>query len=177
MNRNLVLYIAASLDGYIARDNGEIDWLKGNNDDVIVDYGYDKFYNSIDTVIMGRITYEQIINELSPDNWVYKGKKSYVATTKKYKSDSRVEYISDNVVEFIKSLKFEQGKDIWLIGGGKLIDEFIKKNIIDKYIITIIPIILGDGIPLFRGENPEIRLKLTESKTINGMCQLTYIKK
>ena len=167
MDRNLVLYIAASLDGYIARDNGEIDWLKGNNDNLNVDYGYDKFYNSIDTVIMGRITYEQIINELSPDNWVYKDKKCYVATTKKYKSDSRVEYISDNVVEFIKTLKSQQGKDIWLVGGGKLIDEIIKQNIIDKYIITIIPIILGSGVPLFIGKNPEIRLKLIESKKID----------
>lgn len=177
MSRNLILYIAASLDGYIARSNGAVDWLSGNGDNPNADNGYNDFYNTIDTVIMGRTTYEQLINELSPDTWVYEGKKCYVATTRKGEVDDRVEFLSEDIAEFVRKLKEQQGKDIWLIGGGKLIDEFIKKDLIDKYIITIIPTILGDGISLFLKENPEIKLRLVETKTVDGMVELTYIRR
>lgn len=179
MDRNIILYIASSLDGYIARNNGEVDWLMGSSGDENIDLGFDNFYNSIDTVVMGRTTYEQVINELSPGTWVYEGKKCYVATTRKDESDNsnRVEFVVDDVTGFIKKLKREQGKDIWLVGGGKLIDQFIKKDIIDKYIITIIPTILGDGIPLFIGENPEIKLKLIGTRTVDGMVELTYVRR
>ncbi|KDR95991.1 Dihydrofolate reductase [Peptoclostridium litorale DSM 5388] len=177
MSRNIILYIAISLDGYIAKNNGAVDWLSGNGEDTNVDNGYDDFYNTIDTVVMGRITYEQVVNELSPDTWVYEGKKCYVATRKKYESDKRAEFISDDIVEFIKNLKIQDGKDIWLVGGGKLVDQFIKQNLIDKYIVTIIPTILGDGIPLFLKENPEIKLRLVETKVIDGMVELSYIRK
>lgn len=177
MNRNIILYISASLDGYIAKNNGAVDWLMGSSGNPNVDSGFDKFYSSIDTVVMGRTTYEQVINELSPGIWVYEGKKCYVATTKKYESDNRVEYISEDITGFIKSLKNQKGKDIWIVGGGKLIDKFIKQDMIDKYIITIIPTILGDGIPLFIGENPEIRLELIETKVVDGMVELTYVKR
>lgn len=177
MSRNIILYIATSLDGYIAKNNGAVDWLSGNGDNPNVDNGYDNFYNTIDTVVMGRTTYEQVVNELSPDTWVYEGKKCYVATRKKYESDKRAEFISDDIVEFIKNLKIQEGKDIWLIGGSKLVDQFIKQNLIDKYIVTIIPTILGDGIPLFLKENPEIKLRLVETKAFDGMVELSYIKR
>ncbi|MCY6485493.1 dihydrofolate reductase family protein [Clostridium aestuarii] len=177
MSRSIILYIATSLDGYIARENGAVDWLSGNGDNPNVDNGYTNFYNTIDTVVMGRTTYEQVINELSPDNWVYEGKKCYVATTRKCEMDKRAEFISEDIAGFIKKLKKQQGKDIWLIGGGKLIDQFIKQDLIDKYIVTIIPTILGDGIPLFLKENPEIKLRLVETKTIDGMVELSYIRR
>ena len=177
MSRNIILYIATSLDGYIAKNNGAVDWLSGNGEDTNVDNGYDDFYNTIDTVVMGRITYEQVVNELSPDTWAYEGKKCYVATRKKYESDKRAEFISDDILEFIKNLKMQDGKDIWLVGGGKLVDQFIKQNLIDKYIVTIIPTILGDGIPLFLKENPEIKLRLVETKVIDGMVELSYIRR
>ncbi len=148
MNRNIVLYIAVSLDGYIARNNGAVDWLRGNSGNPNVDAGFDEFYSSIDTVVMGKTTYEQVVNELSPSIWVYEGKKCYVAT-KNFEVNNRVEYIAEDVTGFINKLKGQQGKDIWLVGGGKLIDNFIKQNLVDKYIITIIPTILGEGIPFF----------------------------
>jgi dihydrofolate reductase len=177
VSRNIILYIAVSLDGYIARSNGAVDWLSGSSGDPNVDSGFDKFYSSIDTVVMGRTTYEQVINELSPSAWVYEGKKCYVATTRNDESDNRVEYISEDITEFIKNLTSQQGKDIWLVGGGKLIDQFMKQNLIDKYIITIIPTILGDGIPLFIENNPEIKLKLIETKAVDGMAELTYVRR
>ncbi|NMA84308.1 MAG: dihydrofolate reductase [Epulopiscium sp.] len=177
MSRNIILYIAVSLDGYIARSNGAVDWLSGSSGDPNVDSGFDKFYSSIDTVVMGRTTYEQVINELSPSAWVYEGKKCYVATTRNDESDNSVEYISEDITEFIKNLTSQQGKDIWLVGGGKLINQFMKQNLIDKYIITIIPTILGDGIPLFIENNPEIKLKLIETKAVDGMAELTYVRR
>lgn len=177
MERSIILYIAMSLDGYIARKNGAVDWLSGHADENNVDNGYNNFYKTIDTVVMGRTTYEQVINELSPDVWVYEGKKCYVATTKKGEADSKVEFISEDIVGNIKNLKKQQGKDIWIVGGAKLIDQFIKQDIIDKYIITVIPTILGEGIPLFIKENPEIKLRLVETKVVDGMTELTYIKR
>jgi dihydrofolate reductase len=177
MDRNIILYIATSLDGYIAKGNGAIDWLGGNGDDPNIDNGYENFYSTIDTVVIGKTTYVQIINELSPENWVYEGKKCYVATTKKCDLDGRAEFISEDVAGFIKNLKKQQGKDIWLVGGGKLIDQFIKQNLIDKYIITIMPIILGDGIPLYLNNNPEIKLILVETKMVDGMVELSYVRR
>ena len=177
MGRNIILYIAVSLDGYIARENGAVDWLIGNSGDPNADTGFDEFYKSVDTVVMGRSTYEQVITELSPGKWVYAGKKCYVATTKNYCSDDNIQFVKKNITEFITNLKSQQGKDIWLVGGAKLIDQFMKNDIVDKYIITIIPTILGDGIPLFFGGNPEIKLKLIDSKVVDGMMELTYVRR
>ena len=177
MERKIVLYIAMSLDGYIARSNGAVDWLSGQGEVLEIDNGYEEFYSTIDTVVMGRITYEQVINELSPNIWVYEGKKCYVFTEKEYEDNEKVEFTSESIVEFVSDIKSELGKDIWLVGGGKLIHEFINKNLIDKYIITIIPTILGEGIPLFIKENSEIKLKLIENKSIDGMVELTYVRR
>lgn len=175
MSRDIILYIAASLDGYIAKSDGSVDWLLGESSNPNVDTGYNEFYSSIDTVVMGRTTYEQVINELSPDVWVYEGKKCFVATSIKRPSNEKAEFVSEDIVKFVKGLKNHNGKDIWIVGGGKLIAPFIKNNLVDKYIITIIPTVLGGGIPLFPGENPEIKLKLIETRTIDGMVQITYI--
>ena len=177
MSRKLVLYIAVSLDGYIAKKDGSVDWLSGNGDNTDIDNGYDDFYKTVDTVVMGQTTYEQIINELSPDTWVYEGKKCYVATSQDHPSDTRANFITDDIVDFIKSIKTQDGKDIWLVGGGNLVDQFIKDDLIDKYVITIIPTILADGIPLFLNNNPEIKLKLTGSKEIDGMVELSYVRR
>jgi len=171
MERKVVLYIAMSLDGYIAREDGRIDWLPQAENK---DFGFGEFYNTIDTVIIGRTTYEQIINELSPKVWAYEGKKCYVATTSNYENDQNVEFISNEIFEKVKKMKLEKGKDIWLVGGGKLIDQFIKQNLVDKYVITIIPTILGDGIPLFNKDNPQIGLSLVETNRIGDIVTLTY---
>lgn len=177
MGRNLVLYIAVSLDGYIARENGAVDWLTGDSGDPGMDTGFDDFFSSIDTVIMGRTTYQQVINELSPGVWVYEGKECFVATRRNREPDGRVEYISKDITKFVNELRVQKGKDIWLVGGGKLLDQFIKQNLIDKYVITIIPTILGAGIPLFPGRNPEIHLKLVKTRAVDGMAELTYVRR
>ncbi|WP_346894607.1 dihydrofolate reductase family protein [Clostridium sp. UBA7503] len=177
MERKIVLYIAMSLDGYIARINGSVDWLSGHGKVLEVDNGYEEFYNNVDTIIMGRVTYEQVVNELSPDNWVYEGKNCYVFTKKEYETNEKVEFISGSITNFVSNIKNQLGRDIWLVGGGKLIHEFVRENLVDKYVITVIPTILGDGIPLFIKENPEIKLELIETKDVDGMVELTYVRR
>ena len=171
--RNIVLYIATSLDGYIARKNGALDWLPQPAEG---DFGYGDFYKTIDTVVMGRTTYEQVISELSVGVWVYEGKACYVATTKDIKSSKDVTFVSKDVTSFINDLKKQPGKDIWLVGGSKLIETFVQKNLIDKYIVTVIPTILGKGIPLFRGVHDDLELKLVGTKTYGDVVELRYTK-
>lgn len=174
--RKVVLYIAQSLDGYIARSNGDIDWLDGDGSEPDSDFGYNDFYESIDSVIIGRNTYEQIIEDLSPEQWPYEGKDTYVVTTDDLEPNENVKFIKGDVVNFIKDLKVKEGKDIWIVGGAILIDSLIKENIVDEYIISIMPTILGDGIKLFNENNLEIKLKFNGSSVYNGAVVLHYLK-
>lgn len=173
MSRNVVLNIAMSLDGYIAKKDGNIDWLTegiefdGDND-------LAEFIASIDTVIMGRKTYDQV---LTFGDYPYKGLKGYVYTSEKRENTEDVEFIDGNVSTLIEKLKKEDGKDIWLIGGAGIIDNFVKKDLVDKYIIAIMPHILGEGIPLFKENNPEINLKLIKNEAMKGFAMLHYVKR
>ena len=176
-DRKVVLYIASSLDGYIARNDGSIDWLGGEGNDLDSDYGYSEFYENIDTVIMGRKTYEQVVNELSPKVWPYEGKESYVITRKIFKSNNDIKFVNSNVNELIIELKKKGGKDIWIVGGSLLIDSLIRDGLIDEYIIFTMPIILGDGIPLFLKSSNEIKLSLKDSNNFDGVVMTHYIKK
>ena len=168
------MYIAMSLDGYIARKSGNIDWLDGDGSEPNADFGYEEFYNSIDTVIMGRKTYDQI---LTFGEYPYKGTRGYVYTSEKRDSKEDVIFTEEDAAELIGRLREEEGKDIWLIGGAGVIDDFIKKDLIDEYIVTVIPYILGDGISLFKDGNPELKLKLVKNETFNGMAMLRYVRR
>lgn len=207
--KRVILYIAQSLDGYIAKENGDVNWLVGEGKEEGIDNGYEEFLSGIDTVIMGRKTYEQIVNELSPEVWPYEGKKSYIFTKNKIDEEALIEeslrdksddiifvnedfgklysktktynddikFINEDAANFIKKIKKEEGKDIWIVGGCEFIDTLMKKDIIDKYIITTIPVILGKGIPLFKDYNPEIKLKLDNVKIFDGMIMSEYSRR
>lgn len=112
--RKVILYIATSLDGYIADSNGGVSWLGGEDADYQGDHGYSEFLKSIDTVIMGMKTYRQVVEELSPDVWVYEGMKTYVLTHQKKENKEDIEFIEGDICDLIKSLKEETGKDIWI---------------------------------------------------------------
>lgn len=174
--RKVILYIAMSLDGYIARKNGDIDWLCGDGSEPNSDFGYNEFYEGIDTVILGRTTYDQIVNELSVDNWQYEGIDSFVFTSKDTKNNEHAQFINEDICDFIKNLKKKEGKDIWIVGGAELIRHLTKENLIDEYIISVMPTILGQGIPLFKEETKELKLKLKESKVYNGSVMIHYIR-
>ncbi len=175
--RKVILYIAMSLDGYIADKNGGVSWLNGQDVNDQEMNSYSEFIRGIDTVIMGWKTYHQITTELSPDEWAYKGMKSYVITHNRFQSTEEIECYNEDMYSLLRTLKNQEGKNIWICGGANIVNQLIKSNLIDRYHITIIPTILGSGIPLFEVSNPEIPLKLISTKSYNGMTDLVYEKK
>lgn len=167
--RKVVLFIATSLDGLIARPDGGIDWLFRD-----ADYGYTPFFESINTVVMGRKTYELSLSFGPP--YVYQGKNSYVfSRTKAGTKDENAEFIAGSPKDFIHSLRIQPGKDIWLVGGAELVRDFLVDDLIDDFIISIHPIVLGAGIPLFPADVRELSLTLKNSIAFeSGLVQLHY---
>lgn len=158
-------YVACSLDGFIADADGGIDWLsdfhtKGE------DFGYTKFYQSIDAVVMGRTTYEQV---LGFGDWPYRDKPCWVMSRHPVQA-APSEIIATNfsppeVLAEIEARGFERA---WLVGGGAVAGSFRSQHLIDEYLITVLPIILGEGIPLFVDDAPAQRLQLVEAKQRGG---------
>lgn len=167
-----ILYIAMSLDGYIADIKGGIDWLSEFEGEG--DFGYSEFYDTVDTILMGRTTYEQILT--FDCDWPYSGKKCYVFTNHSHAPDKNVEFIHGDIPEFMNNLRVQPGSNIWLLGGAGLIDSFMKEELIDEFVISVIPIILGDGISLFKGGNPKTKLILQEVTQFKELVQLHYRK-
>lgn len=175
-DRKVILYIATSIDGYIARKNGDIDWLEGDGSDPTSDFGYNEFYEGIDTIVLGRTTYNQVVNELSVGVWPYEGRESFVFTRENIEDNENVKFINKDICKFIKNLKKKEGKDIWIVGGAELISHLTKEDLIDEYIISIMPTILGEGIPLFKEGTRELKFTLKDSKMYNGVVMTHYIK-
>lgn len=172
--RKVILYIAMSLDGYIARENDDIDWLS-IVENPPEDYGYAKFIQNIDTVIMGRKTYDKVLS--FGIEFPHKDKKCYVISRTRTGTDKNIEYYSDNLKDLIIDLKNKEGKNIFIDGGAEIVNELLKINMIDEFIISIIPIFLGNGISLFKDGRPEQILKLKGSTEYSkGLVQLWYEK-
>lgn len=170
--RKIKLYIAASIDGYIADPDGGLDWLSSYPITPELNYGYDEFFNSVDSVIMGGRTYRDILN--MDVIYPYKDKTSYIITRNKNSQTfiENVQFLSDNIIEMVTALKEQQGKDIWLVGGGEIISMLLDNNLIDEMIITHIPKMLGDGIPLFPKMKVESNWKLLNSQSYSN-CVLS----
>ncbi|GAA0729423.1 hypothetical protein GCM10008905_29370 [Clostridium malenominatum] len=170
--RKVILYIAQSIDGYIAREDNDISWLsivERPNED----YGYENFIKTVDTVIMGRITYEKVLS--FGIEFPYKGMKCYVLSKTLKGNDQNVEFYNGNINDLIKRLKCEEGKNIFIDGGAEVVKEFRSENLIDEYVISILPVLLGKGIRLFKETDNENQVKLVESKTFDsGLVQLKY---
>lgn len=172
MARQVILYIAMSLDGYIAKNDDNIDFLS------IVeapgeDYGFTSFQSEVDTVIWGRKTYDKILTLGIDSN--YADKKLYVLSKTKTGTDENVEFFNGEIRDLISSLKAETGKNIYCDGGGQLVFELLKNSLIDKMIISIIPHLVGNGIRLFKDNRPEQSLKLTRTITFpSGLVQLWF---
>lgn len=172
--RKVVLFIAMSLDGYIADQNGNVDWLNGQSENEENVDTYSIFIKDVDTVVMGWNTYHQIVTELSPTEWVYADLTSYVITHKELSSTDRIIFTEKNTCDIVNELKQEQGKNIWICGGANIIQQLIKEDLIDEYYILVIPTILGSGIRLFGTIPEEIKLKLVHTQTYNGITELIY---
>ncbi|HAA27150.1 MAG TPA: dihydrofolate reductase [Cyanobacteria bacterium UBA8553] len=166
--RKIRLFIASSLDGYIARTSGDVDWLFTD-----ADYGYAEFFDSIDTLVMGGKTYRQI---LEFGEYPYKGKKGFVFSKTLQGKNDDVEFVGGDIKSFIDKLRNDSGGDIWLVGGAEIIHYFIKERLLDELILSIHPIILGDGIPLIvKDASLSTKLQLKEVKTFDsGLLQVSY---
>jgi dihydrofolate reductase len=170
--RKVILYIAMSLDGYIAREDGSIDWLPAV-DEAGEDYGYGEFIADVDTVLMGRSTYEHI---LKLGAYPYVDKHGVVfSRSRAGEIGEHVSFTAEDPDDVLRSLREEEGKDIWLVGGGDLVSSFLDKGLIDEYCIFIVPVLLGRGITLFDGPFPETALTLQDTKHYrSGMTRLRY---
>lgn len=172
--KKVVLYIAMSLDGYIADKNRGVGWLAGDGSDRGHLGSYPDFINTIGTVILGYKTYCQIVTELSPDVWVYAGKKTYVMTHNRQKSTDEIIFTNRELSGLIRELKHEDGKDIWICGGASIVNQLLDLDLIDVFCITVIPTILGGGTALFSAHEKEFPLKLISTQNYNGMTDLVY---
>jgi len=164
-----ILYIAVSLDGYIATKEDSLDWLfevEGDGDN-----GYNDFIKNIDCVVMGRRTYDWIIRE-NKNDFPYKNQKCFVFTNKNDKIEF-AQIIKEDVKTFARKMK-EEYNNIWIVGGGEIIKEYLDIDEIDEYRITIAPIILGSGIRLFQEIKNRIKLSLIDIKKRKEFVEIVY---
>ena len=184
----VILYIASSLDGYIARADGAVDWLEETPEpppelspatetegSPTEDYGYHEFLAGVGVVLMGRITYEQILS--FGIAYPYPDTAGYVfSRTRAGEQDENVRFVDgDDTAGLVARLKAEQDKNLWLLGGGQLVREFLRLDLVDRIELFILPVILGEGIPLFLPDTPQRDLTLVDCRSYaTGMVQLTY---
>lgn len=169
------VYIAQSLDGFIAKPDGNLDWL--NHNSYGEDYGFKKFMKNIDVMLMGANTFNVVMNF---DEWIYNNKKVFVLSNRMKMEDipqrlyDKVEISNLSPKEIISELKEKGTKGIY-VDGGKLIQSFLKEDLIDELIITQVPILLGNGIPLFGSLGKEIKLELIRNQSFkSGLIQFNY---
>ncbi|WP_010624542.1 dihydrofolate reductase family protein [Companilactobacillus versmoldensis] len=175
MARQVILFVAQSLDGYIAKLNGSVDFLNQQTaHGVDIDREYDKLTEHVDTVVMGRKTYSQVVNQLSPEIYPYVDFQNYIMTSKPAPSTENLHFVSGSVDQLVEKLKKQTGKDIWIIGGSSIITPLVNANLIDVYQIGVVPEILGEGIPLFPHEVKTHHLELISAEKINQVAYLTY---
>lgn len=184
--RRVRLFIASSLDGYIAGPNESLDWLFTDED-----YGYDEFIEQVDVLAMGRRTFETV---LGFGEWPYAGKRTFVfSRSENPPLDPRVTYTSQTPGEWLAARYAElathrsapgapgaggaePAKDIWLVGGGELIRGFLDEFLVDELIVAVHPVVLGGGIPLIPAGTHRHRLRLVSQQAFDsGLVQLHYV--
>ena len=171
--RKIIVHIATSADGYIARRDGNLDWLttrpapKGF-------YGMPQFMRTVDTKVLGRKTFDLSVKmgaHFSADD------RHYVFSRQSPPASlpAGVEFVSQSIGAFTKRLRDQEGKNIWLMGGGEIIASFLDADVIDEFIITVVPIFIGEGIPLVALRHLEVPLKLRSVKPFpDGAVQVHY---
>lgn len=172
MAPSVSLYISSTLDGYIARADGAIDWLT-HIDENDTDYGYAEFYDSIDGLLMGSNTFE-MIQTLGP--WPYPEKPTFIFSNRTLKASSTNVYsVSGDPEHIIYSEEFSQFNRLWLVGGSALIGSCLQKGLIDEYVLTMLPVVLGQGLRLFATPVPEQWLTLVScTQYERGVLQMRY---
>jgi dihydrofolate reductase len=166
--RECVLYIACSLDGFIADPAGNIDWLLAFD---ATQSSYASFIENVDTLVMGHTTYTQLTTQLSPNVWPYPDKEVYVASRQEIASNEHAIFVND-AVKLVEDLKNKAGRTIWIVGGAKLIARLLDAGLIDTLIITVAPVSIGKGIPLF--SDTPLNFSLVKSEVFGPFVESTY---
>ncbi|MBO9584472.1 MAG: dihydrofolate reductase [Flavobacterium sp.] len=175
--RKISLFIAMSLDGYIAKPNDDLSFLKLVEKEG-EDYGYAEFTADVDTIIIGRKTYDYVLKEIGPSHYDNGQRDVYVITRTERPQIGRTTFYTGSLTELIDRLKSEKGKNVYCDGGAEVINELLKNSLIDEFIISIIPVLLGNGTKLFKDERPEQILEFISAKTFEtGLAQLRYKRK
>lgn len=168
--RKIILGLAVSLDGFIEGPKGEYDWCFTDQD-----YGLSDLFKRIDTVFIGRKTYEMTLAMGNNDSSGLPKFKEYIFSTTLTKVKAGATLISGDVKTEVQKIKKETGKDIWLFGGAALTASLLNLGLIDEFSLAVHPIILGGGKPLFNKIKDRVELKLSEAKTYStGLVSLTY---
>jgi dihydrofolate reductase len=172
--RKLVLYIAVSLDGYIAKPNNDLSFLSVVERDG-EDYDYNNFISTVDTVIIGRKTYDWVTEQFE---FPHSNKNTFVITRTPRPANGKVCFYTGNLTQLINTLKQQNGKTIFCDGGAEIVNELVKNKLMDEFIISFIPILVGSGIKLFNDGRPEQELDLLDVKNFeSGLVQLHYAVK
>ena len=165
--RKVILNLAISLDGFIEGPKGEFDWCFTDQD-----YGMNQFLQGIDTIFFGRKSYEMLLAyEANP----YPNKMKYVFSRNLQPAAAQTEVIADNTIETAAAIRSQSGKDIWLFGGAELTTSLLNAGLVDELQLSVHPVVLGQGKPLFTGIRERKHLRLTDTKTYDtGLVQLFY---
>ncbi len=169
------VFVGASLDGFIARENGDLDWLTGSDESTGANHGFNEFFDTVDVLVMGRNTYEKV---LTFDKWYYGSKPVVILTTRPIDIPDRlsvsVEAMNDAPAEIVQRLAARGAKHLY-IDGGITIQRFLSAGLINRIIISRLPVLIGKGIPLF-GELPhDIKLRHVSTREYaGGMIQSEY---
>ncbi|MGQ0732179.1 MAG: dihydrofolate reductase family protein [Acidobacteriota bacterium] len=176
--RKITVYVATSADGYIARPDGDVEWLNRRPD--TVDYGIKAFYATIDTILWGRKTYDWLLNyhrkrgktrglfDTKLNNYVF-------SRTPPKRPAPGVVFVTESVKAFAQRLRATPGKQIWMMGGAGLIASFLDAGEIDEFDIHVIPVFIGEGIPLVAPRHRDIPLRLRSSKRYpDGVVRIRY---
>ena len=166
-----------SLDGYIAKPNDDLSFLtlveKAGED-----YGYAAFTDTIDTLIVGRKTYDYVLKEIGPSHYDNGDRDVYVITRHPKPSVGRTTFYTGSLAELVESPRSRAGKNIYCDGGAEVIDELLKLDLVDEFIISIIPILVGGGVRLFKDGRPEQTLEFISARSYEtGLTQLHYRRK
>jgi dihydrofolate reductase len=177
--RRVILDLAVTLDGYIEGKNGEVDWCIMDAEMDFID-----FLHQIDTILYGRKSYDlwgqftPSIQESDTEKEMWKivhSKEKYVFSKKQKGEDDKAIFINDYILEEVDKLKNKPGKDIWLYGGASLITTFIHLGLVDEFRLSVHPVVLGEGKPLFMDLNQRLNLNLVQTRTFSsGVVQLIY---
>ena len=173
--RKVILYIAMSLDGYMADQDGRIDWLHGDNTSYPPTESYYHLLKHVDCVIMSEKAFQMMQKKL--EQQIHQGLKIYVLSSITQLSFDNIVFTLEDIRTLVKRLKQEDGKNIWICGGQQFITPLIQANMIDEYHTSMIPALIGKGARLFEDFDHEKRLSLIKTYVYNGIVDIEYEKK